>query len=161
MANTTTTKTVTWGHGDNVLYAGTPLDANGKPVNDSTAAGILAADLHAPDRTATIITAGTWDESVNEARFHISDAVKTKLSGIAFSQPPVTPIGTILAGYVQKTDLATTEDAGIVKQGAAVEDAEDAPTKAEYNGLLGALRTAGVLATPEEPAEEPAEEPEE
>ena len=153
MANTTTTKTISWARGQNILHAGTPLDTNGKPVMDNTAVGIVAEDLYAPDRTATVITAGTWDESVNAPYFHITDAVKLKLSNITFSEPPEIPLSTILADYVQKTDTATTEAAGIVKQSAAVADAADAPTKAEYNGLLAALRTAGIVATAEETEE--------
>ena len=154
MANTTTTKTVTWTHGLNTIYAGQPLDTNGKPVNDNTAVGIVAEDLHAPDKTATVITAGVWDESVNAARFRISDAVKLKLDGITFTPPPQVPLATVLADYVQKTDLATTEAAGVVKQAAAVEDLSDDPTDDDFNGLLGALRDAGILATAEETAEE-------
>ena len=43
---------------------------------------------------------------------------------------------------------ATTEIAGMVKQAAAVANAAgEAPTAAEYNALLAALRTAGVIAT--------------
>ena len=149
MANTTTTKTVSWTHGINTIYAGTPLDTNGKPVNDNTAVGIVAEDLHAPDKTATVITAGEWDESVNEARFHISDAVKLKLSDITFTPPPQIPLATVLAGYVQKTDLATTEAAGVVKQAEAVEDLSDAPSAEDFNGLLDALRDAGIVNVPE------------
>ena len=150
MANTTTTKTVTWTHGLNTIYAGTPLDTNGKPVMDNTAVGIVAEDLHAPDKTATVITAGVWDESVNAARFHISDEVKLTLSDIQFTPPPRIPLTDVLADYVQKTDLATTETAGVIHQAAAVEDAASAPTKAEYNGLLEALRDAGIINVPEE-----------
>ena len=155
MANTTTTKTVTWTHGLNTIYAGTPLDTNGKPVMDDTAVGIVAEDLHAPDKTATVITAGTWDESVNDARFHIADAVKLKLSDISFSRPPEIPLATVLADYVQKTDMATTEAAGIVLQSAAVEDLEEAPTASDFNGLLDTLRDAGIINVPEETPEEP------
>ena len=53
MANTTTTKTVAWTRGLNIIHAGQPLDTNGKPVMDNTAVGIVAEDLHAPDKTAT------------------------------------------------------------------------------------------------------------
>lgn len=42
--------------------------------------------------------------------------------------------------------LATTTTPGLVKQAAAVADAVAAPTQAEYNALLAALRAAGVLA---------------
>ena len=42
---------------------------------------------------------------------------------------------------------ATTTTAGVVKQAAAVADAAgSAPTAAEYNALLAALRTAGIIA---------------
>ena len=53
----------------------------------------------------------------------------------------------------QITDLpaapgnATTSKAGLVKQAAAVEDAAgEAPTKAEFDALLAALREAGIVA---------------
>ena len=137
MANTTTTKTFAWPPGVNILRAGTPLDTDGKVANDATAVGIVAADLCAPDKTATVITAGEWDESVNAPYFRISDAAKEAMPDIEFTTPPASAA---LEVYVKKTDLATTEAAGIVKQAAAVADAEDAPTMAEYNGLLGALR---------------------
>ena len=145
MANTTTTKTVAWTHGVNTIYAGTPLDTNGKPVMDNTAVCIVAEDLHAPDKTATVITAGEWDESVNQARFHIPDAVKLALTDITFTPPPAVP----LSAYVLKTDLATTEGAGVVKQAEAVDDVENAPAAADFNGLLDALRDAGIINVPE------------
>ncbi len=155
MANTTTTKTVTWTHGLNTIYAGTPLDTNGKPVMDNTAVGIVAEDLHAPDKTATIITEGEWDESVNSARFHISDVVKLKLGAIDFTPPPAVPLETVLQNYVQIDQLATTEAAGIVKQAEAIADLEADPDDDDFNGLLSALRTAGILAeTPEEPEDD-------
>lgn len=154
MANTTTTKVVTWTHGVNTIYAGTPVDTNGKPVMDSTAVGIVAEDLHAPDKTATVITAGEWDESVNAPRFHIADAVKLALSDIAFTPPPEIPLATVLADYIQKTDLATTEAAGVVLQADAVEDLTEAPAAADFNGLLDALRDAGILAVADEATEE-------
>lgn len=146
MANTTTTKTVAWTHGINVIRAGTPLDTNGKPVMDDTAVGIVAEDLHMPDKTATVITAGEWDESVNAAWFHISDAVKLALPDITFTPPPAVP----LSAYVLKTDLATTENAGVVLQAEAVADAADTPTAEEFNGLLDALRDAGIINVPDE-----------
>lgn len=152
MANTTTTKTVTWTHGQNTIHAGTPLDTNGRPVMDNTAVGIVAEDLHAPDKTATVITAGEWDESVNDAWFHITDAVKLALTDIVFSRPPAVPEA-VAAYYVRKTDLATPEAAGVVKQAEAIEDLTEAPAAADFNGLLDALRDAGIVNVPEEPDE--------
>lgn len=42
---------------------------------------------------------------------------------------------------------ATKETPGLVKQAAAVGDVSAAPTHQDFNGLLAALRAAGVLAT--------------
>lgn len=53
----------------------------------------------------------------------------------------------------QITDLpaapgaATTSQAGLVKQGAAVTDAAAAPTQEEFNALLTSLRNAGIIAS--------------
>lgn len=150
MANTTTTKTVSWKNGLSIIHAGTPLDTNGKVVMDNTAVGIVAEDVQMPDKTATVITAGEWDESVNAPYFHITDEVKLTLSDITFTPPPAVP----LSAYVLKTDLATTEAAGVVLQAEAVEDLTDAPTAEDFNGLLGALRDAGIVNVPEEDPEE-------
>lgn len=150
MANTTTTKTVSWKNGLSIIHAGTPLDTNGKAVMDNTAVGIVAEDVQMPDTTATVITAGEWDESVNAPYFHITDEVKLTLSDITFTPPPAVP----LSAYVLKTDLATTEAAGVVLQAEAVEDLTDAPTAEDFNGLLGALRDAGIVNVPEEDPEE-------
>lgn len=144
MANTYTQKTVAWKHGINTLYAGTPLDTNGKTVNDETAIGILAEDLHMPDKTAKVLTAGEWDEDAHTASgIVISDAVKLKLTDITFSRPPKSL--DVLALYVQKTDLATKEAAGIVKQSESVSSAAAAPTKADFNGLVEKLKDAGII----------------
>ena len=150
MANTTTTKTVSWKNGLSIIHAGTPLDTNGKVVMDNTAVGIVAEDVQMPDTTATVITAGEWDESVNAPYFHITDEVKLKLSDITFTPPPAVPF----SAYVLKTDLATTEAAGVVLQAEAVEDLTYAPTAEDFNGLLGALRDAGIVNVPEEDPEE-------
>lgn len=161
MANTYTQKTITWGNGRNSLFAGTPLDTNGEIANNADAIGILAEDLHMPDRTATVLTAGDWDEDAHrESGIILSLACKAKLSGITFANPPQsmvdsTMLSEVLANYVPNSRIATVEEAGIIFQAAAVADAEDAPTQADYNGLLGALREAGVINTP---AEEPAEQ---
>lgn len=134
MANTYTQKTVTWKHGLNSLYAGTPLDADGTPVNDATAIGILAEDVISPDRTAKVLTSGTWDEDAHTGSgIAISDAVKQKLKDIAFSRK-------------QNRPLATTDAAGIAKQAVSVSYAASNPTKAEFNALIAALKDAGIVA---------------
>ena len=130
------TKTVQWKRGINTLYAGTPLDKDGKPVNDATTVGILAEDLHAPDREAKVLTAGAWDEDAHTGSgIVISDAVKLQLTAIEFSRP--------------LQHVATTDKAGIVKQGANVAAATGSPTKANFNSLLTALKEAGIIAPDE------------
>lgn len=126
-------KTVAWKRGLNTLYAGTPLDAEGNPVNDATAVGILAEDVTAPDRTAKILTAGSWDEDAHTGSgIAISDAVKEKLKDITFSRPMTMP-------------RAAATAAGIVKQAATVSYAANNPTKAEFNALITALKDAGIV----------------
>lgn len=41
---------------------------------------------------------------------------------------------------------ATTQVAGIVKQAETIADITAAPTQADFNGLLAALKTAGIMA---------------
>lgn len=41
---------------------------------------------------------------------------------------------------------ATTSTAGVVKQIAHIEDLSAAPTQGDFNGLLAALQTAGIMA---------------
>lgn len=130
------TKTVAWKPGINTLYAGTPLDKDGKPVNDETAVGILAEDLRAPDKEAKVMTAGEWDEDAKTGSgIVISDAVKLQLTAIEFSRP------------LQR--VATADRAGIVKQGVNVAAATGSPTKANFNSLLTALKEAGIIAPDE------------
>lgn len=130
---TYTQKTIAWKRGINTLYAGTPMDANGNVVNDATAIGILAEDLRAPDRTAKILTAGSWNEDAHTGSgIVISDEVKAKLKNITFSRPFATP-------------RATAETAGIVKQAVSVSYASGSPTKAEFNALVAALKDAGIV----------------
>ena len=130
------TKTVAWKHGINTLYAGTPLDKDGKVVNDATAVGILAEDLRVPEKEAKVMTAGEWDEDAHTGSgIVISDEVKLKLTGITFSRP--------------LRNAATALKAGIVKQAANVASASGSPTKANFNSLLNALKDAGVIAPDE------------
>lgn len=130
------TKTVAWRRGFNTLYAGTPLDKDGKPVNDSTAVGIVAEDLHAPDTAAKVMTAGEWDEEAHTGSgIVISDDVKLKLTAITFSRP--------------LRRVATALKNGTVKQAANVAAAAGSPTKENFNGLLTALKNAGIIAPDE------------
>lgn len=130
------TKTVAWKRGINTLYAGTPLDKDGKAVNDSTAVGILAEDLRQPDRTAKVLTAGEWDEDAHTGSgIVISDEVKLKLTAIEFSRP--------------LRQQATAVKAGTVKQAENIAAATGSPTKANFNSLLTALKNAGIIAPDE------------
>lgn len=143
MSNTTTTVTVTWGAGRASLKAGTPLDQYGNIANNSSAYGILSEDLNLPNRSATVITAGTWTEDPS-CGIVLSDACKKALSNITFTPP--------LVEYVQKTELATTSAAGLVYMAESVADSEEetSPTTAEFNALLSSLRAAGILESPAE-----------
>lgn len=47
---------------------------------------------------------------------------------------------------LKRLPAATTTIAGTVKQAAAVADVTNAPTAEEFNALLAALRTAGIMA---------------
>lgn len=144
MANTTATVTITWGNGRNVIYPGTPLSRTGEIANSADAYGILADEIHMPDRSATVITAGEWVEDPR-CGVVLSDECKKALGAITFTPP--------LVEYVKTTDLATEEAPGLVKMAAAVDDAADAPTAAEFNALLDSLRNAGILAVAEEETE--------
>lgn len=130
------TKTVAWKPGIIALYAGTPIDKDGKVVNDGTAIGILAEDLKAPEKVAKIMTVGEWDEDAHTGSgIVISDEVKLKLTGIKFSKP--------------LHNVASVLKAGIMKQGANVASASGSPTKANFNGLLSSLKNAGIIAPDE------------
>ena len=130
------TKTVAWRPGIIALYAGTPIDKDGKVVNDGTAIGILAEDLKAPEKVAKIMTVGEWDEDAHTGSgIVISDEVKLKLTGIKFSKP--------------LHNVASVLKAGIMKQGANVASASGSPTKANFNGLLSSLKNAGIIAPDE------------
>ena len=66
----------------------------------------------------------------------------TGAQGPAGEQGPQGP-----AGATYTLPAATTAALGGVKQAAAVEDVAAAPTMEEFNALLAALRTAGILAS--------------
>ena len=51
-----------------------------------------------------------------------------------------------VASASQAVPAATTQAAGVVKQAAAVSDLSGAPTQGDFNGLLAALRAAGLMA---------------
>lgn len=130
------TKTVAWKPGIIALYAGTPIDKDGKVVNDGTAIGILAEDLKAPEKVAKIMTVGEWDEDAHTGSgIVISDEVKLKLTGIKFSKP--------------LHNVASVLKAGIMKQGTNVASASGSPTKANFNGLLSSLKNACIIAPDE------------
>lgn len=111
MSNTTASVTVTWGNGRTGLLKGTPLDQYGNVANNGSVYGILSEDLNMPDRTATVITAGEWDDEISRQNgIPLSDAAKAKLSGITFTNPP--PPVTVTEGALEETlaDYAKTTD---------------------------------------------------
>ena len=172
MADTTQQITVNWRPGQISIRRGTPMDANGNIANNGNAAGIVTADVQRPEK-ATILTAGTWDEVSGYGGYALTDSCKRALPEIRFvgmgGEPrPVSTLPPPAAASAGKTPTvntggtayenkaaptATTEKAGVVRQAAAVEDSEEetSPTTEEFNGLLDALREAGIMAeSPEE-----------
>lgn len=68
------------------------------------------------------------------------------MAGTHFSGPVYSTAG-FVGGITGTTVTATTTVAGIVKQAASQPNAAGAnPTKAEYDALLAAMRTAGLMA---------------
>lgn len=59
----------------------------------------------------------------------------------------LTPAGTAFTLAGEFVSVATTTQYGVVKQSALVPNAVAAPTKAEFDGLLTALKNAGLMAT--------------
>lgn len=51
-----------------------------------------------------------------------------------------------VANAPQDVPAATTQAAGLVKQAAAISDLSGEPTQGDFNGLLAALRAAGLMA---------------
>lgn len=88
MANQYIQKQVVWRRGENTLYAGTPVDENTRPANNETAIGIVAEDVNAPDRTATVLIAGTWDEYSHRERIALHPRAKRAMKDIQFVCPP-------------------------------------------------------------------------
>jgi hypothetical protein len=64
--------------------------------------------------------------------------------GLGDPAGPINASGQLPASQVP---AATTTVAGAVKQATAIANIAAAPTQADFNGLLAALRTAGQLAT--------------
>lgn len=172
MPNTTTTIDFSWGFGRSILPAGTPVDAYGNSANDSNAVGIVAESVYLPNHTATVITAGTWDEAIGRSNgIVLSVECKRALPAIRFSEPvaelpelaaadagkrvKVNAYGT---GYVLADDItaATETAAGTVKRAAAVADAEEGTEIETINALISTLVASGALSeyVPPEPSEE-------
>lgn len=59
----------------------------------------------------------------------------------------LTPAGNAYTLAGVQVQAATTTTYGTVKQSAFVPNAAAAPTKAEFDGLLAALKNAGLMAT--------------
>ena len=87
----------------------------------------------------------TGDTITAEKMNHLEQGVANEQvgpQGPAGEQGPQGP-----AGATHTLPAATTAALGGVKQAAAVEDVAAAPTMEEFNALLAALRTAGILAS--------------
>lgn len=111
MDNTYIQKEITWKKGINTIYAGSPIDENGKVVNNSTAIGIVAEDLRSPDRVAKVLTAGEWDETLHRnSGIIIRNSVKKKLSNIKFKYGPYSLDDRIDAHQLDKRVISLLED---------------------------------------------------
>lgn len=84
---TTITKEVEFMPGITVIRKGTPVDTNGKVANDETAIGIIVEDVNYPNRTATIMTAGTFNvvDGYAHSGIIISGEAAKAMSGIVFT----------------------------------------------------------------------------
>ena len=49
-------------------------------------------------------------------------------------------------GVATSQQVATTQAPGLVKQATAISDLSATPTQGDFNGLLAALRAAGIMA---------------
>lgn len=80
----TITKNVKFLPGITVFHAGTPVDENAKVANDATAIGIIVEDVVYPNKTATIMTAGTFNvvDGYAHSGIAISGEAANAMSGI-------------------------------------------------------------------------------
>lgn len=132
----------TWNDGDlitaaklNKLEQGVQNEQAG-PQGPAGADGAPGAAAGFGTPTATV-DAGTGTPSVTVTA---SGPDTAKIFAFAFKNLKGTP------GASYTLPAATTSTLGGVKQAAAVNDAAAAPTMEEFNGLLAALRSAGILA---------------
>lgn len=95
---TTTTKAINWQAGQNIVKRGTPIDADGNVSNTSAAIGIVAEDVERPN-SATVLTAGEWDEVTNYNGITLSDDCKRALAAIVFvgAEGELRPVSTLPA----------------------------------------------------------------
>ena len=184
MANTTSTVAIVWGNRMEIM-AGTPIDSSSNIANNGNAVGIVVENVYRGAATATVITAGEWNEDFGAANagIRISDDAKRALSAISFvdddgTKLPAKSVPTPTLSNAGKHPVvdeygntyylddyptvpeATEEVAGVVKMAESVADStgETSPTTAEFNALLAALRAAGIMAETEETTDPPSEE---
>lgn len=81
---TTITKAIAWKAGQNIVRRGTPIDADGNIANNKTAIGIVIENVERPN-SATVLTAGEWDEVTNYSGITLSDDCKRALANILLS----------------------------------------------------------------------------
>lgn len=127
----TITKNVKFLPGITVFHAGTPVDENAKVANDATAIGIIVEDVVYPNKTATIMTSGTFnavegyansgiaisgeaakamenielvDEQGNEWRFNATTGAENfPGGGVPIPKPTVEDVGKVV-GAVESGD---------------------------------------------------------
>lgn len=157
MANTTATVYIKYPKNVGIVRAGMPVDANGYIVNDATAYGIVAADTLFPATTATVITAGEWNEEISAANgVPLSDECKIALSAIKFTDQdgiaqPVNGLPKPEAGKIVVPGPNAYKLASVAE---AVADATEDTVVDTVNAIIASLVEAGLMAEYVEPEEE-------
>lgn len=119
-----------------IAYVGPSVEAQGTQGPPGTAAGFgtpsASVDANVGTPSVTVTASGPDTAKVFSFQFK-------NLKGETGEQGPAGP------GYT--LPAATTDALGGVKQMAAIADLTAVPTQEDFNNLLAALRTAGLLAT--------------
>lgn len=126
MSNTYIEKVVTWRHGENTLYAGTPVDDNARPANNENAIGVVAEDLNHPNKTARVLIAGEWDEDLYRGHIVLRNRAKRAMKDITFRHPAI-PNDKKVTNLTDDADLVFNNVVDVVGIPTYVDDVTDYP----------------------------------